>query len=169
MKIAIHGPMCSGKTTISDIIIQHDSSYKTYSFGGKVKDVARDLFNMEGKDRSLLISVASKMREIDPDVWAKYVLKKIQEDKNENCIIDDLRFQNEANFLSDWIFISLTTPESVRKERIRNIYPDNYEDHIKNMNHISETGKIILPGNIIYIDTSIPMEELKEKIIDLIS
>ena len=56
------------------------------------------------------------MREIDQDVWAKYVLKKIQEDKNENCIIDDLRFQNEADFLSDWIFISLTTPKYVRKK-----------------------------------------------------
>ena len=60
MKIAIHGPMCSGKTTISDIIIQHDSSYKTYSFGGKVKDVAIDLFNMEGKDDLYLLVLLVK-------------------------------------------------------------------------------------------------------------
>ena len=58
MKFAIHGPMCSGKTTISDIIKKHNGDYKTYSFGGKVKDIARDLFKMEGKDRSLLINVA---------------------------------------------------------------------------------------------------------------
>ena len=54
MKFAIHGPMCSGKTTISEIIKGHDSEYKTYSFGGKVKDIARDLFKMEGKDRIFL-------------------------------------------------------------------------------------------------------------------
>ena len=93
MKIAIHGPMCSGKTTISNIIKEFDNSYKTYSFGLKVKDIAIDLFNMEGKNRSLLINVASKMREIDPDVWAKYVINKIENEKNINCIIDDLRFK----------------------------------------------------------------------------
>ena len=39
MKIAIHGPMCSGKTTISNIIKEIDPEYKTYSFGLKVKDI----------------------------------------------------------------------------------------------------------------------------------
>ena len=169
MKIAVHGPMCSGKTTISKIIMEYNDSYKTYSFGKKVKDVAIDLFNMEGKDRSLLINVASKMREIDQDVWAKYVINQIEKDKNENCIIDDLRFQNEADFLNDWIFISLITPKNVREERIKELYPDNYHDHIKNMDHISETGNLTFSGRVIYIDTSIPMEELKNKIIELIS
>ncbi len=167
MKFAIHGPMCSGKTTISEIIKGHDSEYKTYSFGGKVKDIARDLFKMEGKDRSLLISVASKMREIDPDVWAKYVVSDIERENKQKCIIDDLRFQNEADYLKDWTFISLTTPKGVRIERIKKLYPNNYEDHIKNMNHISETDSINLPENTIYIDTSIPYTDLKKIVIDL--
>ena len=165
MKIAIHGPMCSGKTTISNIIKEFDNSYKTYSFGLKVKDIAIDLFNMEGKNRSLLINVASKMREIDPDVWAKYVINQIENEKNNNCIIDDLRFQNEADYLDDdWLIISLTTPKEVRIERIKEVYKENYEDHIKNMNHISETDKLSLPENTIYIDTSIEYDKLKSKI-----
>ena len=167
MKFAIHGPMCSGKTTITEIIKEYDSEYKTYSFGGKVKDIARDLFKMEGKDRSLLIGVASKMREIDPDVWAKYVVSDIESDKGEKCIIDDLRFQNEADYLTGWIFISLTTPKDVRIKRIKELYPNNYEDHIKNMDHISETDSIKLPENTIYIDTSIPYIDLKKIVIDL--
>ena len=85
MKIAIHGPMCSGKTTVSNIIKKYDLEYKTYSFGGKVKDIGRDLFNMQGKDRSLLIDIASKMREIDNNIWAKYVIKQI---KFFNCTSD---------------------------------------------------------------------------------
>ena len=165
MKIAIHGPMCSGKTTISNIIKEFDNSYKTYSFGLKVKDIAIDLFNMEGKNRSLLINLASKMREIDPDVWAKYVINQIENEKNNNCIIDDLRFQNEADYLDDdWLIISLTTPKQVRIERIKEVYKENYEDHIKNMNHISETDKLSLPENTIYIDTSIEYDKLKSKI-----
>lgn len=168
MKFAIHGPMCSGKTTISDIIKKHNSDYKTYSFGGKVKDISRDLFNMEGKDRSLLINVASKMREIDPDVWAKYVINEIKKDDKSNCIIDDLRFQNEADYLKDWTFISLITPKDVRIRRITELYPENYKDHIQNMEHVSETGNLNLPGNVVYIDTSIQFEELERKIINLI-
>ena len=168
MKFAIHGPMCSGKTTISDIIKKHDSDYKTYSFGGKVKDIARDLFKMEGKDRSLLINVASKMREIDVDIWAKYVIDEIEHDKKKNCIIDDLRFQNEADYLKGWTFISLITPRDVRIKRITKLYPHNFKDHIKNMDHVSETGELSLPGNVVYIDTSIPFNELEKKIINLI-
>ena len=37
------------------------------------------------------------------------------------------------------------------------------------MNHISETDKIKLPENTIYIDTSIPSNELERIIINLIS
>jgi len=169
MKFAIHGPMCSGKTTISNIIKKKDSEYKTYSFGGKVKDIASDLFKMEGKDRSLLINVASKMREIDPDIWAKYVVSEIEKDGKEKCIIDDLRFQNEADYLKGWVFISLVTPKDVRIKRITQLYPENYKDHIKNMEHISETGQLQMPGNVVHIDTSIPLKELENAIIPLMS
>lgn len=169
MKIAIHGPMCSGKTTISEIIKDHNSDYKTYSFGGKVKEIARDLFKMNGKDRSLLINVANKMKEINPDVWANYIVDEIKRDNKDNCIIDDLRFQNELDCLDDWLFISLTTPKEVRIERIIKLYPENYKDHIKNMDDISETGGLRFPGNVKYIDTSIPFEELKSEIINIIS
>tara|TARA_B100000767_G_scaffold245388_1_gene244241 strand:- start:710 stop:1219 length:510 start_codon:yes stop_codon:yes gene_type:complete len=169
MKFAIHGPMCSGKTTISDIIKKYDNNYKTYSFGGKVKDIARDLFKMEGKDRSLLINVASKMREIHPDVWANYVVNEIENDSISNCIIDDLRFQNEVDLLKDWTFISLITPKEVRVKRIKELYKENYEDHLKNMNHVSETGELKLTGNVVYIDTSISFEQLEKTIINLMS
>ena len=169
MKIAIHGPMCSGKTTISNIIKKYDPEYKTYSFGEKVKDIAYDLFKMEGKNRTLLINIASKMIEIDADVWAKYVIHEIEKDNKDKCIIDDLRFQNEADYISDWTFISLTTSKEVRIERIKKVYPHNYNDHIKNMNHISETDKIILPEDTIYIDTFMPSDELEKIIINIIS
>ena len=76
MKIAIHGPMCSGKTTLANLIMQIDNRHKIFSFGQPIKDLAIELFNMKGKDRTLLISIADKMRDIDKDVWAKYTLKK---------------------------------------------------------------------------------------------
>ena len=109
MKIAICGKMCSGKTYISKKIIDKHPRYNVYSYGNKVKDIAIDLFDMKTKDRSLIILVASKLREINPDVWSNYVLKQVK--NHDNCIIDDLRFQNELDGLlddsSDWLFIKL--------------------------------------------------------------
>ena len=76
MKIAITGKMCSGKTTTANLIRQMDSRYEIFSFGKKVKDVAVDLFNMKEKDRTLLTSIGTKMREIDSEVWINYILMK---------------------------------------------------------------------------------------------
>lgn len=166
MKIAIYGPMCSGKSTVASIIKELNPEYEIYSFGQKIKDIATELFNMEGKNRSLLINIADKMRDIDEDVWVKYIMKQIND--NEYCIIDDLRFQNELNYLSEWKIICLTTPLNIRLERIKEIYPNNYEDHIKNMQHKSETDILKLPEDTYYIDTSIPYDKLKNQIFDIL-
>ena len=163
MKVAIYGPMCSGKTTVANIIKDYDKRYSIYSFGQKIKDLAKELFQMEGKNRSLLIQIADKMRDIDKDVWAKYVIH--QTESIDYCIIDDLRFQNELNYLEGWSIICLTTSEKIRIERIKELYPENYNDHIKNMEHISENDKLNLPNDTIYIDTDQPMDNLKSTLL----
>tara|TARA_Y100000996_G_scaffold391013_1_gene352675 strand:- start:46 stop:546 length:501 start_codon:yes stop_codon:yes gene_type:complete len=165
MKFAIYGPMCSGKTTIANIIQSKKKDYEIFSFGGRIKELAKELFDMKNKDRSLLINIASKMREIDEDVWAKYVINQTKD--KEFCIIDDLRFQNELNYLEGWKIICLTTPLNVRLERLKNLY-DNHEDHVKNMKHKSETDTLNLPEDTIYIDTSIEYESLKEIVLNLL-
>ena len=75
MKIAITGKMCYGKTTVANIIKKYDDEYQIFSFGQKVKDIATDLFDMQNKDRTLLTSIGTKMREIDSDIWAKKFIK----------------------------------------------------------------------------------------------
>jgi cytidylate kinase len=163
MKIAIYGPMCSGKTTVANIIKELEPRYEIFSFGKKIKDIASDLFEMEGKNRSLLINIADKMREIDEDIWAKYIIKQTK--SKDFCIIDDLRFQNELNYLDDWIIISLITSDEIRIQRLKKLYPDNYEDHIKNMQHKSETDTLIFPkSKTFYLDTNIHYDILKSKI-----
>lgn len=149
MKIAICGKICSGKTYISKKIIDKHPKYKVYSYGNKVKNIAIDLFDMKTKDRSLIISVASKLREINPDVWSNYVLKQVR--NNDNCIIDDLRFQNELDGLlndsSEWLFIKLNISKKLQEQRIKKLYPNNFNDHIKNNNHISEKNNLDFKDN----------------------
>tara|TARA_B100000780_G_C21044963_1_gene419461 strand:- start:613 stop:1125 length:513 start_codon:yes stop_codon:yes gene_type:complete len=162
MKIAIQGPMCSGKTTLASMITRMDSRYTKYSFGQKIKDIATELFSMKGKDRTLLINIADKMRDIDQNVWVEYVMKQVK--REEYCIIDDLRFQNELDYLRGWTIISLTTPREERIARIRKMYPDNFQDHIDNMEHLSEQSKLRLPENTIYIDGSAPYKKIEQQI-----
>ena len=136
MKIAITGKMCSGKTTLSKYLQKIEPRFQIFSFGKKVKEVASDLFQMDSlkKDRSLLTSLATKMREINPDVWVNYILKQTE---NVNyCLIDDLRYQNEyeALFNNGFKIIQLTIPDDIQEMRIKEIYPDNYQDHLKNKN-----------------------------------
>ena len=169
MKIAISGQMGSGKSTIANMIKNSDERYKIYSFGKKVKDVAYDLFNMDRnfKDRSLLINIADNMRMIDPDVWAKYIVKQI--DNHKFCIIDDLRFQNELDILekdSDWIYIVLYIDNYKRLERLKKLYPGNYDDHVKNMLHLSEKGDLKFRNHsrTLYIDSGDSLENIKYNI-----
>lgn len=158
MKVAICGKMCSGKSHLAKLIVNKYPEYKILSYGQKVKDIASEMFGMTTKDRSLLIQVASKLREIDPDVWSKYVLKQARD--LDNCIIDDLRFQNELDGLinndSDWIFIKLNISKKLQESRIKNLYCDDYKDHIDNANHESEKNELDFKNNkVIHIDCDI--------------
>lgn len=148
MKIAICGKMCSGKTTIANYIMRTFPGYKKYSFGQKVKDLCVELFNMKEKDRSLLIKFANSMREIDSNVWINQVLKVTKGE--DNCIIDDVRYQNEVDALikDGWSFIQINIPYELQTNRIIKLYPNNYQDHLKNRNHLSEQNSFEFSKNI---------------------
>lgn len=142
MKIAICGKMCSGKSTLAQMICQHDNRYKIYSFGKKVKEVATDLFSMDPafKDRKLLTNLATHMREIDDNVWVNYVLSQTKD--KEHCIIDDLRYQNEYDALVEdgWIFIQTNVRPHIQEMRLKLFYK-NYKDHLECLEHESERNQ----------------------------
>ena len=139
VKIAIIGKMCSGKTTITDYLITLNSQFKKLSFADKVKEIAIDLFEMTKKDRYLLQSIGTKMREIKSTVWADYTVKQSQ--NYQFVLIDDLRYQNEFKCLKqeNFKFIKLNISSELQIERLKKTYPDSWESHIENLQHQSET------------------------------
>ena len=172
MKIAITGKMCSGKSTLAQIIKETNSNYVIYSFGKKVKDVAKDLFNMKEKDRSLLTSIGTKMRDIDPEVWINYVINQ-SKDKS-HCIVDDLRYQNEYEALhrNGYKIIQLVVDPEVQEKRIKEVYPDNYQDHLDNRNHISEINEFnwLSQDNVLIINSEEDkIFEIREKVLSFIN
>tara|TARA_B100001559_G_C16397600_1_gene574225 strand:+ start:526 stop:1077 length:552 start_codon:yes stop_codon:yes gene_type:complete len=166
MKIAITGKMCSGKSTVASYISSLNPLYQTFSFGQKVKNVASDLFNMDpkNKNRTLLTSIGTKMREIDPNVWINYIVKQTQ--NQDFCIIDDLRYQNEYESLiqNNFKIIQLYVSPKIQEQRIKEIYPQNYQDHLNNRNHPSELNIFQWSHNQgphLFIDTSKSIDEIK--------
>ena len=188
MKIAVTGKMCSGKTTLCNYLCELEPRFEIFSFGKKVKSVASDLFQMnpEVKDRTLLTSIGQKMREIDPDVWVNYVISECKD--TEYCLVDDLRYQNEYETLvkNGFKIIQLNISDELQEERIKIVYPDNYEDHLKNRNHSSEKNTFqwlsvsngvsvsnrVIDGDEkhphLSIDSSMPVEDIKNLVKEFI-
>jgi len=142
--ILICGKMCSGKSTLCSSIREMYPQYIKTAFASKVKEIAKDLFFMDEniKDRDLLINIGSKMREINPDVWVDYVIKNCKAD--ENIIIDDLRYYNEYEKIINtsgkrWVIIYLKISHKLQLERLKKTYPENWQEHLKHINHHSET------------------------------
>lgn len=140
-KIAISGKMASGKSYLAQSLVE-DSDYSIYSLGGKVKDIAYDLFKMspDHKDRPLLQGIGMKMRDLQPDVWITYVL--VEADDSEGPVVcDDVRFVNEAKQFKDagWLLVKLKIDDDLQLKRLQNAYPDNWESHWSNRTDPSET------------------------------
>ena len=161
MKIAICGKMCSGKSTLANHIMRTFPGYQKYSFAKRVKELCVELFGMTGKDRDLLITFANKMREIDPKVWINQVLQETKD--KTNCIIDDVRYQNEVDALikDGWKIIQLHIPYELQKKRIIKTYPDNYLEHLEKINHLSEQNLYLFPDG--YPQLSLHVDESNEK------
>ena len=109
---AFLGRMASGKGTYTDSIrraIEEEFSVQVYrvpSFSAKIADIARDLFGApdvaDGKpDRSLLQAIGAKMKEIDPAVWANYLIRDIKRGDRLPFVVEGLRSSHEVGAFRD--------------------------------------------------------------------
>ena len=178
IKIAISGKMCSGKSTLTNKIIEHfgkieDIHFSKYSFADGIYKIARELFGMTVKNRELLTQIGYNMRLIDKDIWIKDTLKKINNNKHNFVIIDDLRFKNELKYLKEKFFfiIRLNISKEEQINRLKKTYPNTYQEHINNLNNVSETDLDDVqdnPYDIIFNVTNLDEENLSSNIIELI-
>jgi hypothetical protein len=102
------GRMASGKSTYADEMARKMSSelgiriYRA-SLSAKISEVAKELFGMEGKDRRLLQKIGTKMREIDPEVWARLLVQNAIAFKTMPMIIDGIRTHGEEAVIREGI------------------------------------------------------------------
>ena len=144
IRIAFSGKMQVGKTTSAEYLVRKYGFIKL-AFADKLKEIARDLFPEQfetgEKPRKLLQDLGIKMREIDEDVWVKYVLRKIESlPKETNIAIDDLRFLNEYEAVKNAGFFVIRI--------VRDVPPSPFS------NHQSETEVEKMPFYWVIYNTS---------------
>jgi len=128
--VAFIGKFASGKTYFSDMLKQklNEKGIESnrVSIAQKIKDLAKDLFDMQTKDRRLLQNLGAKMREIDKDVWIKYLIINVKRNSLEPFIVDDVRFVNEYNLIKqsfpNFKVFKITTDEEQRLNVYEKLY-----------------------------------------------
>jgi len=137
MKIAITGKICSGKSTLANKL-KDNLKLEKYSFADNVKKYATEIFEMEYKDRKLIQDFAEKMKELDNNIWIKQLDKEIKD--KTHIVIDDLRFENEYNYLkkNNYYIIKLVIHKNQQIKRIEDLYKDKAPEHLERLEHISE-------------------------------
>ena len=144
MNIAFSGKMCSGKSTCAEHAVQRIGFDKTerLSFADPIYEIAERYWGMKEKDRDLLIFIGESWRQRDPDIWVKILLQKVKElnEQGKSVIIDDLRMPQEMAALKQAGFytvrLNVSPPEQER--RLRELYPDTFEAHLKKRNSYTE-------------------------------
>uniref|UniRef100_A0A6C0CLU7 Uncharacterized protein n=1 Tax=viral metagenome TaxID=1070528 RepID=A0A6C0CLU7_9ZZZZ len=175
IKIYFAGKMSAGKTFYADKLgkllgMSIYTTVKKLSFSTPVKEIATKYFGMTKKDRTLLQSIATKLREIDDRCFVNYMVestnqfekaKQVNWDVTQNIIyiVDDVRFKIEKDMLDYYGFkgIYLDVDEELQLERQRKLNPALTDQEIKqNMAHHSEnslSAKDFPESNVIKINS----------------
>jgi len=128
--VAFVGYFASGKTYYSNLLSKklEEKGIKPYrvSIANKIKEIAKDLFDMQGKDRRLLQLLGAKMREINENVWIDYLIRDIKKNGKIPFIVDDVRFTNEAKIFKDnfdaFIVVRLFVDDDKRMDIYEKLY-----------------------------------------------
>lgn len=118
MRILLMGKQRAGKSTAAEYLRQNHG-FQVYRLAEPLKQICRDLYGMQGKDRMLLIQVAHVLRSIDPLVFAKAALRRIEADGAVHAVIEDGRLAAEFLFFRQHGFIpvKIDAPDEERKQR----------------------------------------------------
>lgn len=135
IRIAFYGPMASGKTYLAEKLF---NNYHKESLARPLKETAKLFYGVTGKtdsERQILQEFADDIKKWDEHVFTKLLLHRLNEhyaayammgNHPGPVVVDDLRFQHEADDLRDYGFsiIRVSVPEVTRLERIKEKYPD---------------------------------------------
>ena len=157
LRIAFTGKMATGKSTAARLVQLSRPGTEILSLGASVKEIARNTFGMKGKDRRLLQIIGNTGRALDPLTWVNLLLTKVK--AGGSYVVDDVRFEDEAKALREhgFVIIRLEASDATRVQRIRDLYRERAEEHLKGMNDVSENGAVVADA-VWTVDTMASLE-----------
>jgi dephospho-CoA kinase len=103
--IGFTGKMQNGKSLSASLIKNINNNYQICSFGNRVKEIATELGWNGKKDkngRKILQYLGTEVgRLIDDKYWINELDKYIKDNDLKYILIDDVRFQNELNYIKN--------------------------------------------------------------------
>lgn len=178
--IAFSGFRKSGKTLISNLLVEISTSlgmtFRKVSFADPVRDMfsketgigltnlTDNLYKEQFRDR--LIEFAENLRAKDEYIFINKLFESVGED--ESIVIDDLRLFRELEFLlkKKTVIYRVTAENHIRRARGWEYNPD-IDEHITEKDlDLSQYTYLCLGGGIITNNGSI--EELKQKTLGII-
>ena len=161
MIVGISGKMRTGKNVVADYLVSH-YGFKQIAFADALKKLGIEYFGLSYeecygektvKSRKILQEIGVKWREIDEDVWCRYVLKNVGE--NDKITISDVRFPNEAALIKKYKGYLIRVNRDIKNEF--------------GMDHISETALDEYVGFDYILDNNGTLNELYAGIDDVLN
>jgi len=118
-RVFLYGRRGSGKSTVARFLAECTGA-KVYKISEPLYRVAREVFDMKGKDRRLLQVLGDKFREIDPDCLLRCLSHALYRDGPQAAVVEDVRLPREAEWLRRMGFVGVLVwaPEPVRLARL---------------------------------------------------
>jgi hypothetical protein len=90
-----------------------------------------------------------------------YIKNKYQNEKY--VIIDGARYENEIMMLKEngFFLIKLNISYELQEKRIKNLYKNNYQEHIIKRNHTSETSVDFINNSIFNLIIDVDHHDIK--------
>jgi dCMP deaminase len=122
VRVLLVGKAGAGKDTVADHLVRR-YGFVRYAFADRLKEIARDLFPeafVGPKPRALLQNLGEAVRRVDPDVWARYVLRRVEAENPARAVITDCRYANEFELCSvaGFLPVLVSCPDEVRRARL---------------------------------------------------
>jgi dephospho-CoA kinase len=168
-RIAFCGFMGSGKSTVAQIL-EMKYGFKRYSFASKLKEIIKELYNVDKNHPNFRIiaqSFADATLRIDPYTWIRFLCSRIDQENPWRCVVDDLRFVREAQALKQLGFtiVRLKCSLSTLKKRNPSGFCSTTLNHPSEIEHKKIVSDYVLDTDMDLEDFSIHLDNFMKNVL----
>ena len=165
VRLVLVGRAGAGKDTAAAYLAAR-YGFARYAFADRIKRLAAELFpeayGASPKPRALLQEVGTALRRVDPGVWVRYLLRRVEAEGRPRAVITDCRYRNELEACLERGFVPVAV-ECPAELRLARLLLRDGDAQAGTLGHESEAGVDLPPGTLV-LDNSGTVEDLHRQI-----